>query len=482
MLYNNVRCMSTNDRRKYIMEKPDFDVLLPIFRDVSYPITDFGAVCDARTDNKEAFRKAIEKCNADGGGYVVVPRGVWYTGPIELMSNVNLHLQNGAVIFFSNNPADYPLINTSFEGLFMYRCVSPIYGKDLENIAITGEGVINGNGRLWRPVKQWKMAERNWVETINAGGIVDDTGDEIVWWPSETNLEANKTLIPNPALYKNKEVCEKYHSFLRPVLLNLTRCNRVLLDGPTFQNSPAWGIHPWLCKNVTIRNINVRNPWFAQNADGLDIDSCKYVKVYNSIFDVGDDAICIKSGKNEDGRKLGMPSEFVDITNCIVYHGHGGFVAGSEMSGGLRNIFVSDCTFIGTDIGIRFKSCLGRGGVVEKIYIDNINMISIKNEALTFNMGYDMDTKEGMEITPEEVPEFKNIYINDVNCTKAGKPITISGLPQMPIHDIHISNFTCKTNAKVELKECHNIFQTNINLIKVMADDDIANSCTEELQ
>ena len=320
------------------MEKPEFDVLLPTFRDVCYPITDFGAVCDTRTNNQEAFRKAIEKCNADGGGIVLVPSGVWFTGPIELMSNVNLHLQKGAVIFFSNNPKDYPLINTSFEGLFMYRCISPIYGKDLENIAITGEGIINGNGRRWRPVKKWKISAINWKETIAEGGIVDEGPEETIWWPSEINLEANNTLVPNPHLYKDKATCEKYHDFLRPVLLNLTRCNKVLLDGPTFQNSPAWGIHPWLCKNLTIRNINVRNPWFAQNADGIDVDSCKYVKISNSTFDVGDDAICIKSGKNEDGRKLGVPSEYVSIRNCVVYHGHGGFVAGSEMSGGLKNI------------------------------------------------------------------------------------------------------------------------------------------------
>ena len=347
----------------------------------------------------------------------------------------------------------------------MYRCISPIYGKDLENIAITGDGIINGNGRRWRPVKKWKISDLNWREVIAEGGIVEEKESETVWWPSETNLEANNTLIPNPALYKDKEVCEKYHNFLRPVLLNLTRCNKVLLDGPTFQNSPAWGIHPWLCENLTIRNINVRNPWYAQNADGIDIDSCKYVEISNSTFDVGDDAICIKSGKNEDGRKLGVPTEYVSIRNCIVYHGHGGFVAGSEMSGGLRNIYVNDCTFIGTDIGLRFKSCLGRGGVVEKIYINNINMISIHNEAITFNMGYNMDTKEGQEVQPEEIPEFKNIYINNINCTKAAVPIHISGLPQMPIHDIHISNMTCKTKGEVKIVNANNIFQTNINLI-----------------
>lgn len=449
------------------MKKPEFNVLIPTFRDACYPITDFGAICNTTTNNQNAFKEAIEKCNADGGGTVLVPNGVWFTGPIELKSNVNLHLQKGAIILFSDNPKDYPLINTSFEGLFMYRCVSPIYGKDLENIAITGDGIINGNGRKWRPVKKWKLTNASWKETISEGGYVEEGKKETVWWPSEINYEANNTLLPNPALYKDKKTCEKYHDFLRPVLLNFTRCNKVLLDGPTFQNSPAWCIHPWLCTNVTIRNVSVRNPWFAQNADGIDIDSCKYVKISNSTFDVGDDAICIKSGKNEDGRKLGVPSEYVSVTNCVVYHGHGGFVAGSEMSGGLKNIYVNDCTFIGTDVGLRFKSCLGRGGIVEKIYINNINMISIHNEAITFNMGYNMDTKAGQEILPEEIPEFKNIYINNINCTKAGQPLTVLGLAALPIHDIHISNFTCKTNNEIRLENVENIFQNNINLIKL---------------
>lgn len=449
-----------------VMEKPDFDVLLPTFRDVCYPITDFGAVSDTRTDNKSAFAAAIEKCHNDGGGIVVVPRGVWYSGPIELKNNVNLHLQSGAVIFFSNDYRDYPLIDTSFEGLFTYRCISPIYGKDLENIAITGSGIINGSGRAWRPVKKWKMAEREWSLLIDKGtGYVDDNSVETVLWPSELDYEANKTFIPNPSLYRDKEVCEKFHSFLRPTLVNFTRCSKVLLDGPTFQNSPAWGIHPWLCEHVTIRNIHVRNPWYAQNADGIDIDSCKYVRLSNSIFDVGDDAICIKSGKNEDGRKLGVPSEYVDVNNCIVYHGHGGFVAGSEMSGGLKNIFVRDCTFIGTDIGLRFKSCLGRGGVVEKVYIDSINMIGIKHDAITFNMGYDMDTKEGQEVDMIEVPEFKNIYIDHVNCTEASKPITIKGLSLKPVHDIHFSNMTIKSKGKIEIENAENIFQTNVLVI-----------------
>lgn len=449
-----------------MIERPSFDVMLPTFRDVCYPITDFGAISDNQTDNQDAFRAAIEKCAADGGGTVLVPRGFWYSGPIELKSNINLYLQKGAVIFFSSHVEKYPLISTNFEGFFMWRCQSPIYGHDLENVAITGNGIINGNGRKWRPLKEWKMARRNWESATKDSGVIDDTGKEIVWWPSEINMEANRVFKENPELYKDRETCEKYKSFLRPALINLTRCKRVLIDGITIQNSPAWALHPWLCKDVTIRNISIRNPWYAQNADGLDLDCCKNVRITDSMFDVGDDAICMKSGKNEDGRKLGVPTENVDINNCVVYHGHGGFVAGSEMSGGLKNIYVSDCTFIGTDIGLRFKSCLGRGGVVEKIYVDNINMSGIKEEAILFTMGYDMDTKEGQEVAPEEIPEFKNIYIDNVRCSTAATPIKISGLKQMPVHDIHISNVLVGTKGQVIQENAENIFITNLKLVE----------------
>src|SRR5690606_35184650 len=176
--------------------------------------------------------------------------------------------------------------------------------------------------------------------------------------------------------------------FLRPVMVSLVGCNKVLLDGPTFQNSPAWNLHPLMCSNVILRNLTVRNPWYSQNGDGVDLESCKNVLIYNNTFDVGDDAICFKSGKNEDGRKRGMATENVIVKNNVVYHGHGGFVIGSEMSGGVKNVHVSNCTFLGTDVGLRFKSTRGRGGVVENIYISDIDMTNIPTESIRFNMFY----------------------------------------------------------------------------------------------
>ena len=448
------------------MEKLNFEVVLPKFEQQTFDITNYGAVSGGRVKNTEAFEKAISDCAQKGGGRVVVPRGIWLTGPIRLESNVDLHLESGAVIKFSEDFYDYPLINTSFEGFFTYRCVSPIYGRELENVAITGSGVIDGSGGAWRPVKRFKLPERQWDALVKGGGTVLE-GKEESWWPTEAAKLGNLTLVKEPALLRNKEECEKYRDFLRPAMVNFTNCKKVLLEGVTFQNSPAWNLHPWCCEHVTIRNVNVRNPWFSQNGDGLDVDSCKYVKVYDSVFDVGDDALCVKSGKNEDGRKLGKPCEYVEFKNCTVYHGHGGFVIGSEMSGGVKNIQITDCTFIGTDTGLRFKSCLGRGGVVEDIFVDNIDMTEIPKEAIIFTMGYDMDTKEGQQVAPEEVPEFNNIVIKNVNCAKAGTPISISGLSVMPVHDITLKNINIASDKDVKTENAENIVTENVNITKL---------------
>lgn len=441
----------------------DFQLTMPKFNDKEFLITDFGAIGNGKFVNTEAINSAITKCNAEGGGRVIVPRGIWFCGPIILKSNVELHLEDGAVILFSPNYDDYKLIYTNWEGFFTYRCISPIYAKDCENIAITGKGVLDGNGGAWRPVKKFKMTERAWDSLVKSGGVVVE-GKEDIWWPTEMAMEANREIIPNPKILKDEELCKKYRDYLRPVLVNFTKCKNILLDGPTFQNSPAWCLHPWLCENLLIQNVSVRNPWFSQNGDGIDVECCKNVIVKDSTFDVGDDALCVKSGKNEDGRELATPCEFVRFENCTVYHGHGGFVVGSEMSGGVKDIYVKDCTFIGTDTGLRFKSCIGRGGVVENIYIDGVNMTEIPKEAIIFTMGYDMDTKEGQEVSKEEIPEFKNIEIKNVVCAKAETPISISGLSEMPIHDITLENISITAKKEVSITKAENIIQKNVNI------------------
>ncbi|MDE6062534.1 MAG: glycoside hydrolase family 28 protein, partial [Duncaniella sp.] len=319
----------------------------PAFPDRTVSLTDFGAVSDGKTLNTEAFAKAIDALASKGGGTLNVPSGVWLTGPITFKSNINLHLDGGALILFSPDRDLYPVVYTVYEGYEAYRAISPINGENLENIAITGDGVIDGNGAAWRAVKRDKMTPGQWKSLVKSGGFVRD---DYAWYPSEEYTEGAK--LSHDELKKlSKEEAEKIKNFLRPVMLKFTRCKNVFLQGVLFQNSPAWNLHPLMCENLIIDGVYIKNPEYAMNGDGLDVESCKNVIIYRSTLDVGDDAICIKSGKDEDGRKRGMPTENVIVKDCRVFQGHGGFVVGSEMSGGVKNVSVTDCQFIGTEVG-----------------------------------------------------------------------------------------------------------------------------------
>ncbi|MEJ5260668.1 MAG: glycoside hydrolase family 28 protein [Anaerohalosphaeraceae bacterium] len=417
----------------------------PQIPDRRFVITDYGAVGDGQTMNTEAFARTIEACAKAGGGRVVVPAGLWLTGPIRLVSRMDLHLEKGAVILFSPNMEDYPLMERFFEGRQEVRRMSPLTGDNLEHIAITGSGILDGSGQAWRPVKKEKMTERQWRNLLASGGAVEPSGT--IWWPSEKAMKGPQTVAE---LKKRNAPVEDYAAageFLRPVLVSLVNCRTVLLDGPTFQNSPAWNIHPLLCENMIIRNIQVRNPWWSQNGDGLDLESCRNVLVYNCTFDVGDDAICMKSGRDEYGRRRGKPTENVVISDCIVYHGHGGFVIGSEMSGGVRNIWVRNCSFLGTDVGLRFKSTRGRGGIVENIYIQDIFMSNIATDAIQFNLFYSgtaPSPEQSLDLpaapVTEETPQFRKISMQNIVCRGARRAVYMQGLPEMPVQDIRMKH------------------------------------------
>ncbi|KAF4324643.1 hypothetical protein G195_001994 [Phytophthora kernoviae 00238/432] len=380
-----------------------YEVSLPVIPARDFQITDYGAVGDGLTDNTEVFRLAIAACSEAGGGRIVIPAGVWLTGPIVLRSRIELHVQAGALITFSRNFDQYPLIASSFEGWQAVRCQSPIDGEHLEDIAITGEGVWDGGGEAWRPVKRSKMTASQWSQLVSSGGLVGHAdGNEAIWWPSSSALEGG--VIANRLhLEQVNDVAayEEVRDFLRPNM----------------------------------------------NGDGLDIESCRHVIVEQSIFDVGDDAICLKSGKDAEGRELGLPSEYITIRDCTVYHGHGGFVIGSEMSGGVRHVRVSDCTFIGTDIGLRFKSARGRGGVVEDIQVERIYMKDIIMEAISFSFFYANQEGSARGSDPsqevsEETPVFRDIRISDVVCAGAETALLVSGLPEMPLDGLVIQGYT----------------------------------------
>lgn len=423
----------------------------PSFPEYSVNIVDFGAKNDGITLNTQAINDAIKAVNAHGGGKVIIPEGLWLTGPIELLSNVNLYTERNSLIVFTDDFNAYPIIKTSFEGLDTRRCQSPIFARNAENVAITGYGVFDGSGDSWRPVKKSKLTASQWEALVQSGGVVDKS----TWYPTAGSLKGASAYKDsnNPKGVDTDEEWNEIRPWLRPVLLNIVKSKKVLLEGVTFKNSPNWCLHPLSCEHITINKVKVFNPWYSQNGDALDLESCRNALIINNIFDAGDDAICIKSGKDEDGRRRGEPCQNVIVKDNTVLHGHGGFVVGSEMSGGVKNIYVSDCTFLGTDIGLRFKSTRGRGGVVEGIYIHNIHMIDIPHEPLLFDLFYggkaageetgtDLAGRMKANIPPVtvETPTFRDIHISNIICKGAGRAMFFNGLPEMPINNVNVKN------------------------------------------
>lgn len=471
-------CAHKEGKYDYLFKDLPFEMATmkpPVFPNNKVSIVDFGGVGDGTELNSSAFQKAINALSLKGGGTLVVPSGIWLTGPIVMKSNINLHLEDRAILIFSPDKSLYPLVETSFEGLDTRRCQSPISGRNLENIAITGSGAIDGNGHFWRPLKKQKVTESYWKKTLSMGGVFkrDD-----YWMPSAQYLHGDTISDMNvPRHLKTEEEWASVKDFLRPVMVSFIECKNVYLQGVIFQNSPAWNIHPLMCENVIVDGVQVRNPSYAQNGDGLDLESCRNVIVVNSSFDVGDDGICIKSGKDADGRRRARPCENVIVDNCTVFKGHGGFVVGSEMSGGVRNIMVSNCQFLGTDVGLRFKSRRGRGGVVENIHISNVSMVDIATEPILFNLYYGGKSaveslsdgehdnqEEALPAVDETTPTFRDIYINNVFCINARRAIYFYGLPEHHISNINIENVTIHATYGAELMESDNIKLKDIRI------------------
>jgi DNA sulfur modification protein DndE len=446
------------------------------FKADTFNIQKYGAVADGQTLNTQAFQKAILACTQAGGGTVLVPTGLWLTGPIVLQNNVNLHLATGALVQFTTDHLQYPLIKTTWEGEEAVRSQAPISGVGLANIAITGNGTFDGAGDSWRPVKKNKLNEGEWKKLVASGGVLNEKKDS--WYPSASSLKGNMLAAAGtPRKSLDPTAFDDIRDFLRPNMLSLTDCKQILLEGFTIQNSPAWTIHPLLCQDITVRRVTARNPWYGQNTDAIDVESCRNGVLDDCVFSVGDDGLCIKSGRDEEGRKRGVPTENFLIQNCKVYSAHGGFVIGSEMSGGVRNLIVRNCTFQGTDVGLRFKTARGRGGMVENIWVDGITMTDIAGQAILFDMYYaakDPVPQAGESAAPpviaaqplnEGTPQFQHFYIKNVVCKGAETGILVRGLPEMSIKDISLENVVIESQKGMLCQEAENIRLKNVTLI-----------------
>ncbi len=388
-------------------------IVPPQFAARDFDVTKFGAVADGRTSSARAFSAAITACADAGGGRVLVPAGKFLTGAIHLKSGVNLHLADGAEIIFSDQLEEYlPVVLVRVGGVELYNYSPLIYARDCANVAVTGRGRLNGNAKKWW---DWKSSETKAGFEMGAKGV-----------PVEQRI------------FGKPEFC------IRPSFLSFVSCTNVLLEDFTIGSGPNWTIHPVYCQNTTIRGVHVATD--GPNNDGIDPDSCRDVLIENCTFDTGDDCVVLKSGYNEDGWRVGRPTENVIMRHCTSKHGHGGLVIGSEMSGGVRNVFMEDCEFEGTDRALRIKSRADRGGVVENIYARNLKVKNMQREVAILNMDYGSDRNKPIASKP---PVFRNMQFENITGDGAPTAILIQGMADSPIENIRFVNVTISSTKGV---------------------------------
>jgi polygalacturonase len=394
----------------------------PVFKEKTYPITDYGAIGDGSTHCTEAINKAISQCSEGGGGIVVVPGGKYITGPIHLKSNVNLHLDDNAVLLFSTDPNDYlPVVLTRWEGVDCYNYSPLIYAYQQQNIAITGKGILDGQADSihWWPWKGKKSF--GWNDSLDSQ--LNDEGREML-------MTFDSDQVP----VKQRVMGEGH--FLRPPFIQFIQCQNILIEDITIHNAPFWQIHPLLSENITIRRVNANST--GPNNDGCDPESCKNVLIENCYFNTGDDCIAIKSGRNNDGRRWEIPSENIVIRNCEMKAGHGGVVIGSEISGGCRNVFVTDCRMNSPNLdrAVRIKTNALRGGTIENIFVRNLEIGQVKEAVLKINCLYETNSETG-----DYPPSIHHICLENITSARSIYPIYIIGMKKYNcISDIFVKN------------------------------------------
>lgn len=424
-------------------------IKVPVFKDKVYNVTDFGAVANGKVDNTTVFAQAINKCSADGGGKVVIPKGQYVSGPIHLKSGVNLHLQEGCEILFKTDPDAYlPVVHTSYEGNEMMNYSPFIYAYKQNNIAVTGKGTLNG-----------QADENNWWPWSGSKHYGHKEGT-----PSQTDAHNGarlKNMVVNNVPVEQR-VFGKGHQF-RPLFFQAVECENVLVQGVTFVNAPFWVLHPFKSKHITIDGVTVRS--HGVNNDGCDPEYCSYVRIANCLFDTGDDCIAIKSGRNEDGRRVNIPSENIIVEDCIMKDGHGGVVIGSEISAGVRNVYVRNCKMDSPNLdrAIRIKSNTLRGGFVHNVYVNNIEVGQVKECVLRINTSYGGNSESGGAF----FPDIKNIVLSNISVKNAGQyALFVDGRKEQPVKNVTFKNVTIDKAAepfKIDNLESLKFVNTYIN-------------------
>ena len=422
------------------------------FPDKTYNVKDFGAVADAKTSNTLVFEKAIKACASNGGGKVLVPNGKYLTGPIHLESNVNLHLEDNAEILFSLNPKEYPIVHTSWEGTEVMNYSPLIYAKNKTNVAVTGKGTLNGqadstNWWIWSGGKNY-----GWKKGI----------------PSQNDPNNREVLVDMAE--KGVPVAERVFGegrYLRPNFIEFFECNTVLVKDITVINAPFWILHPIKTNNMIIDGVTVNS--HGPNNDGCDPEYSQNIIIRNCTFNTGDDCIAIKAGRDADGRRVGLPSKNIIVQNCKMIDGHGGVVIGSEISAGVNNVFVENCNMDSPNLdrAIRIKTNSKRGGVIEDVYVRNLEVGTVKECVLKLNMFYNVYGSQ----TGNFIPTIRNISLENVNVKNGGKySVWAEGYKESPVENVTLKNVKIqKVDSIYKLKNVKNIkfINTYINERKV---------------
>lgn len=427
------------------------DEIVNNIKKVNFPerqvsIVDFGAVVNnPQALAHDAINLAILAMNQQGGGTVVVPADTFYTGPITMKSNVRLHFQDGAVLRFTTEPEYYfPAVPTRWEGVDCNNTHPLIYAYGETNIALTGKGVLDAQGA---PDRWWHIQARERKSTPEklAPRL------QLLRWGEEQLPLHQRTFTPD--------------NYMRPQFVNFYRCNTVLIEDVTLLNSPFWVIHPLFCDDLIVRGVTVRN--HGPNGDGCDPESCKNVLIEDCVFDTGDDCIAIKSGRNADGRKWNVPSENIVVRRCHMADGHGGIVIGSEISGGYRNLFVEDCTMDSPNLDrvVRIKTSNCRGGIIENIYVRNIEVGECREAVVRINLAY--EPKENCNRAFD--PIVRNVYLENINCQKSQYGIYLHGLDNVTnidninLKDCNFNGVTSKGNFMAGLVGSVSLDNVKIN-------------------
>jgi polygalacturonase len=390
----------------------------PVFPAKDFPITDYGAKGDGQSDCTDAFNFAITECSKAGGGRVVVSSGKYLTGAIHLQNNVNLHLSDDAVILFSTDIKKYlPVVYTRYEGVECMNYSPFIYAYEQKNIAVTGSGVLDGQAGIenwW----SWKGRKEYGWEDGDPHGILDV---QRLYQMPEDNIPVEERVFGEG-------------HYLRVNFIQFNRCKNILIDGVTINRSPMWVIHPVLCENVTVQNVNVSS--HGPNNDGCNPESSRNVLIQDCTFDAGDDCIAIKSGRNADGRRVNVASENIVIRRCVMKDGHGGVVIGSEISGDVRNVYAEDCSMDSPrlDRALRIKTNSMRGGIAEKIYMRNVQIGEVSDAVITINFNY------GEGDVGEHTPIVRDIYVTNVTSKKSKYALSLRGYERSPISNLNLFN------------------------------------------